>query len=305
MTTVNSLGNEPAEAIAIRDAQDVPTLDRARLYIAGPVIADDDPAAARASAEANVAMGVDWLKLRVDDGLGRGEKMPWESVQAVFDVAAENELPVATHIFYMDDAMRLVEMETSMIAHSVRDQAVTNEFIASLQNSGICYVPTLTREVSTFVYAEKPKFFDDPFFLLYADRDEMARVSDPGFMSAMAESEVAAGYREAWVQAMENLRELSDSGVEIAFGTDSGPPARFPGYFEHMELEMMVMAGMSAEQALMSATLDAADCLGLDDVGTLEPGKWADLIVFDEDPLADIAATKSLRQVYVAGNLVD
>lgn len=305
VTTVNSLGNEPAEALAIRDAQDVPTLDRARLYVAGPVIADTDAAAARASAEANVALGVDWLKLRVDDNLGRGEKMPWEAVQAVFDVAAENDLPVATHIFYLDDATRLIEMETSMIAHSVRDQPVTNEFITSLENSGICYVPTLTREVSTFIYGERAKFFDDPFFLLHADRDEMARVSEPDFMSTMAESEVAAGYREAWVQAMENLRELSDSGVDIAFGTDSGPPARFPGYFEHMELEMMVMAGMSAEQALMSATLDAADCLGLDDVGTLERGKWADFIVFDEDPVADIAATKSLRQVYIAGNLVD
>ena len=304
VTTVNSLGGAPPEAIAVRDGQNVATLDRARLHVAGPVIADAEPAAARVSSEANVTLGVDWLKLRVDDNLGQTDKMPWDAVQAVFDVAAGAELPVATHIFYMDDAARLLDMGTGMIAHSVRDLPVSNDFIAKLAESGVCYVPTLTREVSTFVYAERPAFFDDPFFLEFADRAEMARVSEPEFMARMAASEIAAGYRKAWVQAMENLKRLSDADVPIGFGTDSGPPARFPGYFEHMELEMMVTAGLSPEQALLSATRDAADCLELDDVGTLEPGKWADFLVLDEDPLSNIEATKTLRSVYIAGNEV-
>jgi imidazolonepropionase-like amidohydrolase len=213
-------------------------------------------------------------------------------------------MPVATHMFYRDDASRLLEMGTSLLAHSIRDQAIDEAFIEELSDAGVCYVPTLTREVSTFVYAERPKFFDDPFFLEFADPDEMARVSDPAFMTRMADDEFTPRYREAWLQAMENLRTLSDANVPIAFGTDSGPGGRFPGFFEHMELEMMVMAGMSAEQALMSATLDAADCLGLDDVGTLEPGKWADFLVLGADPVADIAATRTLQRVYIAGNEV-
>lgn len=304
VTTVNSLGGEPAEAAAIRDAQEGPQLRHTRLYVAGPVIAESDPAAAAAMAEANIAKGVDWLKLRVDDNMGRGEKMPWPAVQAVIDVANDAGMPVATHMFYRDDASRLLEMGTSLLAHSIRDQAIDEAFIEELSDAGVCYVPTLTREVSTFVYAERPKFFDDPFFLEFADPDEMARVSDPAFMTRMADDEFTPRYREAWLQAMENLRTLSDANVPIAFGTDSGPGGRFPGFFEHMELEMMVMAGMSAEQALMSATLDAADCLGLDDVGTLEPGKWADFLVLGADPVADIAATRTLQRVYIAGNEV-
>ena len=304
VTTVNSLGGAPPEAIAVRDGQKVATLDRARLYVAGPVIADAEPAAARVSSEANVTLGVDWLKLRVDDNLGQTDKMPWDAVQAVFDVAVGAGLPVATHIFYMDDAARLLDMGTGMIAHSVRDRPVSRDFIAKLAESGVCYVPTLTREVSTFVYAERPAFFDDPFFLDFADRAEMARVSEPEFMARMAASETAAVYRKAWVQAMENLKVLSDADVPIGFGTDSGPPARFPGYFEHMELDMMVTAGLSPEQALLSATRDAAGCLELDDVGTLEPGKWADFLVLDENPLSNIEATKTLRSVYIAGNEV-
>ena len=304
VTTVNSLGGAPAAAIAVRDAQATPSLVHARLYVAGPVITDRDPAAARASAEANVAMGVDWLKLRVDDNLGRVEKMPWDAVQAVLDVAAANELALATHIFYLADASRALDMGSGMIAHSVRDQPVSDDFIRKLIDTGTCYVPTLTREVSTFVYADRPAFFDDPFFLRHADRDEMARVSDPEFMTAMADSEVAAGYRDGLAVATQNLVTLAAAGAPFAFGTDSGPPGRFPGYFEHLELEMMVDAGLTPEQALLAATGDAAECLRLDGVGTLESGNWADFLVLADDPLAAIAATKTLRQVYVAGNAV-
>ena len=305
VTTVNSLGGEPYAAFALRVAESLAPVKRARLQVAGPVVTEIDPAAARTAAEANVARGVDWLKLRVDDNLGTTDKMPWDAVEAVVDVSREFEIPLATHVFYLDDALHALASGSDMIAHSVRDLPVTNEFIASLAASGACYVPTLTRELSTFVYAERPDFFDDPFFLKYADRDEVARVSAPAFMDEMASSQTAAAYRRAWAQAMENLRELADAGARIAMGTDSGPSARFPGYFEHLELQMMVMAGMTPEQALRSATSTAADCLGRDDIGLLQPGRWADFLVLDADPLADIAATKQLRAVYMAGARVD
>jgi imidazolonepropionase-like amidohydrolase len=123
-------------------------------------------------------------------------------------------------------------------------------------------------------------------------------------MSRMAASPTAAGYRVALEQAMENLKTLSDAGIPVAMGTDSGPAARFPGYFEHMELWMMVDAGLTPEEALTSATRTAAACLGLDDLGTLRAGALADFLVLGEDPLSDIRATRSLERVYVAGTEV-
>jgi imidazolonepropionase-like amidohydrolase len=302
VTTVNSLGDDET-VIAVRDAQ-TPADARARVLAAGPVVADNDPAAARASAVENADLGVDWLKLRVDDNLGSGRKMPWEAVAAVMDVGRERGLRVATHMFYLDDAKRLLELGTGMLAHSVRDTDVDAELISMLREGDVCYVPTLVREVSTFVYAERPDFFDDPFFQAHAHAAELARASDPGFMQRMGASAAAAAYRVALVQAQENLKALSDAGVPIAFGTDAGPSARFPGYFEHMELQLMVDAGLTPEQALRSATGVAADCLMLDDVGTLEPGKWADFVVLREDPLRDIAATKTLERVFIGGNEV-
>jgi imidazolonepropionase-like amidohydrolase len=87
-------------------------------------------------------------------------------------------------------------------------------------------------------------------------------------------------------------------------GTDTGPTGRFQGYFELMELELMVEAGLTSRQALASATRDAAKCMQLEGLGTLEKGKWADFVVLDADPLANISNVRRIADVYVAGNRV-
>ncbi|MDH5589936.1 MAG: amidohydrolase family protein, partial [Gemmatimonadota bacterium] len=133
---------------------------------------------------------------------------------------------------------------------------------------------------------------------------EMERVSTPAFQAEMAASPAAAAYRDALAQAQRNLAVLSEAGASVAFGTDSGPAARFPGYFEHMEMALMAQSGMSAEDILKSATGVAAGCLGLDDVGTLEAGRWADFLVLDADPMDDVAALRSLEAVYVGGSRI-
>jgi imidazolonepropionase-like amidohydrolase len=304
VTTVNSLGDEPPSTRQLRDDQETQFLERARVTFAGPVITAVTPTEARTAVAENAAAGVDWMKIRVDDNLGTTTKMPWEAVQAVLDATHERGLRLATHLFYLDDAKRLLRMGTDLVAHSIRDAEVDDEVIGLLMETGICYVPTLTREVSAFVYADRPEFFDDPFFLEGAKESEIDRVSEPAFMQSMRESPAAARYREGLSQAMRNLRLLSDAGIPIAFGTDAGPAGRFPGYFEHMELELMVEAGLTPEQALASATRVAASCLDMPDVGTLEAGNWADLLVLGSNPLEDITATKSLERVFIAGNEV-
>lgn len=302
VTTVNSLGDGDIVIAAADSAS--PTDPRARLLAAGPVITATDPQEARSAAIANADAGADWLKLRVDDNLGTSEKMPWDAVAAVLQVGAERGLPVATHLFYLEDAKRLLTMGTDMVAHSVRDTEVDGAFVDQLLASGVCYVPTLTREVSTFVYADRPVFFDDPFFTRHALPEEVDRLADSAYMARVAESEAAAAYREALDQAMANLRILVQEGATVAMGTDAGPAGRFPGYFEHLELWMMVDAGLTTEQALLSATSVAAECAKADGVGTLEAGMWADFLVLRQDPLVDIQATRTLERVYIAGGEV-
>ena len=303
VTTVNSLG-DGLDVLAVRDKlAGTPRMARAaRLLASGPVIVARDPAEARERALETVAGGADWLKVRIDDNLGTSRKMPWEAVQAVMDVAREEGLRLATHVFYLEDARRALEMGSGLIAHSVRDAPVDDAFITALAESGTCYVPTLTREVSTFVYGQRPGFFDEEFFTRHAKASEVVRLSDSTFMATMRASGAAASYRVALVQALENLGILVEAGAPVAFGTDAGPAGRFPGFFEHMELALMVGgADMTPAQALHTATGAAAECLGLADVGTIEPGKRADFLVLGADPFRDITNTKTLEQVYIGG----
>ena len=93
--------------------------------------------------------------------------------------------------------------------------------------------------------------------------------------------------------------------MRIGYGTDSGVLNRFEGFGEHKELELMVEAGMTPAQVITAATKSSAEFLGQqDNLGTLEKGKWADLIVLGGDPLADIRNSRQIDAVYVAGNKV-
>src|SRR5207248_7259119 len=128
----------------------------------------------------------------------------------------------------------------------------------------VCVCPTLMREVSTFVYESTPSFFSDPLFLAHADAPAVAALQEPARQDAMRRSPAAQRYKTALEVAERNLKKLSDAGVTIAMGTDTGPPARFQGYFEQMELELMVKAGLTPRQVLTAATRDAARCMKID-----------------------------------------
>jgi imidazolonepropionase-like amidohydrolase len=305
ITTVFSLGDDQAAGIAARDAQRTPSLDRARLFVAGPVLTPTSPAEAVKMVDEDAAMKVDIVKIRVDDNLGTTPKMAPEVYKAVIDEAHKKGLRVAVHLFYLDDAKAVIDAGADFIAHSVRDTAVDEAFAAMLKRRNICYCPTLTREVSTFVYESTPSWFSDPLFLKHADMAAVEALKQPARQQAMANSRSAQRYKAGLEVANRNLKKLSDAGVTIAMGTDTGPPARFQGYFELMELEMMVKAGLTPRQALASATRDAARCMKLDaELGTLEPDKWADFIALDGDPLTDIANVKRIDSVWIAGNRV-
>jgi imidazolonepropionase-like amidohydrolase len=304
VTTVVSLGGDAEAGFKLRDAQATPDgLDRARLFVAGPVITATTPEAARAEVDRIAAMKPDWLKIRVDDNLGTARKMPIEAVRAVIEQGHARGLKVAVHIFYLEDAKAVLKAGADFIAHSVRDVPVDDEFIGLLKARNICYCPTFTREVSTFVYAGEPPFFSDPFFLKGRDLAVVTQLLDPARQSQMANSTSAARYKAGLQVALANAKRLSDAGVTIASGTDSGPPARFQGYFEHLELELLAGAGLTPQQIVKAATGDAARCMGLKDIGYLRAGAWADFIALKGDPLKDIRATKTLTGVWIGGRV--
>jgi imidazolonepropionase-like amidohydrolase len=306
VTTVMSLGGDGPPGFRAREAQAGDAAPgRARIFLAGPVITADTPEAARTAVDAAADLKPDFIKIRVDDNLGTGAKMSPDAYRAVIERAHARRLRVAAHIFYLDDAKALLRAGVDLLAHSVRDKDVDSELIDLMKARDVCLSPTLMREVSTFAYETRPAFFDDPFFRREADVAVLKRLEDPARQEQTRSSRAAQAYKRALDVAARNAKRLADAGVRLASGTDTGPPARFQGYFEHLELERLVAAGLTPRQALVAATRDAAACTGLGgEVGTLEPGKRADFLVLAKNPLDDIRHTRTIESVWIGGQRV-
>ena len=303
MTTVASLGGGGPEGVAVRDAEGL-DLDRARLRLSGPVITADQPDDATERVNEVADMNVDFIKIRVDDNLGATRKMRPNVYQAVIEAAHARDLMLTAHLYYLEDAKGLLEAGADFLAHSVRDTEVDDELIGMLTESGVCYCPTLMREVSTYVYESRPPWFDDPFFTNEADPGVVMQLEAPEYQERIQNSDSAQTYKAQLEVAKANLKTLSDAGVRIAMGTDTGPAGRFQGYFEHGELDLMVESGLTPMQAIVASTGDAAACLGLEGVGTLAAGNWADFVVYSGNPADDISNSRTRQSVWIAGNEV-
>jgi imidazolonepropionase-like amidohydrolase len=251
------------------------------------------------------AKKVDLVKIWVDDHLGHDKKIPLDLAKAIIADAHQHGLKVAAHIFYLDDAKALIDAGLDGLAHSVRDKPVDDELIASMKRHGAFQeAATLTREMSMFVFAKPSPMLDDPFFTRGLTPGLLATLKSAEYQQKIAADPEYSRYPGFLEMAMHNLKKLSDSGVKIAFGTDSGPPARFPGYFEQWELQLMVESGLTPMQAITDATRHAAEFLRAKGLGTLERGKWADLIVLGKNPLEDIRNTRAIEMVMIAGNKI-
>jgi imidazolonepropionase-like amidohydrolase len=134
--------------------------------------------------------------------------------------------------------------------------------------------------------------------------DVIQTLNSPAYQQKTASDPNLEKYRQALAMGKKNLKALADGGVRYGMGTDTGVPGRFQGYFEHLELQEMVDAGLTPMQALVAATKSGAEFLKAADLGTLQRGKWADLIVLEKNPLDDIKNTHTIQSVYIAGNTV-
>ena len=112
-----------------------------------------------------------------------------------------------------------------------------------------------------------------------------------------------AAMREQYETALANVKKLHDAGITIGLGTDSGTTNRFPGYFEHREIELLVDAGLTPQQAIAAVTRNSAEALGLE--GTLRVGAPAGFVLLRSDPLSDVRNTRDIEAVYFDGKKID
>jgi imidazolonepropionase-like amidohydrolase len=308
VTSTTSMQTDPDEVVQVREAQKRGELRGARVSTVKYRFAPDPevvtPQQARAKVDETVAAGADYIKVWVDGGFGTRAKLTAEFCAAVLEQARKHGKLTFGHAYELVDARMLVERGLNVLAHNVRDRQVDSEFISLLKQRNVTLIPTLVRDELLYVYGDAPAWIDDPFFLKFVPPERLA-VLKTKIRDEQVKNPQRALIKAGFEMNRINLKKLSDGGVRIAFGTDSGGAAdRFfiQGYSEHREMELMVQSGLTPMQVIQSFSKGASEALGIDkEFGTLAKGKAADLLVLEKNPLENMANMRSIQTIYLGG----
>jgi imidazolonepropionase-like amidohydrolase len=284
-----SLGSDPYELLALR-ARVMPGM--ARYFSAGRGITAPEEGRStiphwittaeqgRAAVRELAAQKVDIIKIWVDDRAGQYKKLTPDQYGAIIDEANKVGLRVAAHIVKLEDAKGLLRANLHAFAHSIRDVDADAEVIALFkQHPNIVLIPTLpARGARTDLSFLKGTMPADAFAKIEAEN-----VDKPDLQKVHA------------IQSR-NLKKMNDAGVKIVLGTDGNTP-----WGPHLAMEDMVLAGMTPMQVIVAATSRGADFIRMSDAGVLAPGKSADFILLDANPLENIANTRRINTVYLRG----
>jgi imidazolonepropionase-like amidohydrolase len=223
--------------------------------------------------------------------------------------AKKRGLPLIVHATGLAEAKVALRAGASLLVHGVSDKPVDDEFLGLLKKSGAIYNPTLV-VIDGYVALAKAAAagtalpFDDPNGCVDpATRARLAatpEIDAASVASKVRDREVRTAERNA--VGLRNLKRVRDAGIPIAMGTDAGNPGTLHGPSVYAEMEAMQAAGMTPMEVLVAATKGGSRALSREkEIGTVEKGKRADLVVFAKDPAADIANARSVRGVVRGG----
>jgi len=316
VTSVRSMGTDRQAAFEVRKAEQDGQLLTARLFTAGRgftvpgghpsqavgdvVIQTDSPEEARRQVDTLAGQKVDAIKIWVDDLHGAVPKIKPAVADAIIEQARKYNIPVTAHIYSLADTEHLVQAGAAGFLHMIQDtEDIDPAFIAHLRDLRIVFTPTLVRQEIEWLYAEHPRLLDDPDLLRSVDPDVLAAAKQ-------AAHGVTAAQRQDFERAMRNTRKLSAGGVLIGVGSDGGSALDFPGFMTHRELELLSEAGLSPMDVIVAGTRSGGMALRKgDDLGTLEPGRRADLMLVSANPLEDVRNLRKIDRLMLNGEWVD
>jgi imidazolonepropionase-like amidohydrolase len=257
---------------------------------------------ARAAVAEIAAKGIPFIKIWVDDRGGSQQKLSPELYRAIISEARTHDIAVVVHQQSTSDMPGLLDAGVAGFLHGRLGPTLDDALAARIREADAFLVPNLG-----LGELRRERVADDPFLQETVRADVVARLGQ-AFDERQQQPAGGGGGNGAGNESAlrESMGRLLAAGVDVVLGTDAGAvPDHFFGYTGHRELEIFVRLGMTPAQAIVAATSRPATRLGLDDMGTLAPGKRASFVVLDANPLESIRNTRSISAVWLDGAEVD
>ncbi|MBC3515351.1 amidohydrolase family protein [Neobittarella massiliensis] len=299
-TTIRDEGSYGFADIAVRNAIDRGEIDGPRMFVSGEAISStgghsdgwlapqitgkcqsgviiDGPDAGRRAARYNLKYGADQIKIMATGGVGNpGEpgaiELTFEEMKAILDVANSRGRISSAHAHGAQGIKNAIRAGITSIEHGM---LMDDECVELMARHGTYLVPTIIAG---------------------------QRINENGVAAGLPAEVVEKSVR-CLQGHRENLRKCRQAGVKICFGTDAGTSFNYHGK-QAYEFSLMVDFGFTVAQVLQAATATNAQLLGWQDkVGSVEPGKLADIAAFDGDPFADISSMQRCSFVMKGGKV--
>ena len=279
----------------------------------GGALADADAAVARA--QDYISRGTDGFKVIIEDGLGASgtyNRISEEMMMAISKIARENNVPIYTHAINLDEFHSAVAMSSTAIVHGLEDPIPPGDTILQdMVENNVMFVPTHSLWEAFLRHDEAAADLDDPLlrgsvphFLLDYMQDPDYRAEETRRFLAVAGMPVYQWAEDKIPIFSENILKAHQAGVVVATGTDAGGPVgyNFQGYNLPWEVKLFVQAGLTPMEALVAATRNGAMVIGVEDqLGTVEVGKLADILILTANPLDDIDNIRKIETIVYKG----
>ena len=300
-------------------------IDGPRLFVSGPGVTApagwagsnlaearielDDPDQAPAAIAKLAESGVDFVKIFYDSMCcAFHQAMPMlrkDVMERVISEAHRHGLPVATHVYELEGHREVLQAGGDILYHSSVTGEIDDGYLEAMRANGSLYVATLSIYNDTYEPAAIRAWADSSWVRESVPKATLETLGPGGPLDEFDAFTRRDNIARQLPTIMGNMKKIHDAGIPFAAGPDTGVPGVFPGLSVHREMELMVAAGVPELAAISAATHQAATFAGEPLIGSLAPGKSADLLILSEDPLADIRATRSIETVVKEGRVVD
>jgi imidazolonepropionase-like amidohydrolase len=298
-TTVRNVGAGGYSDIALRDAVNAGDILGPRILASGPPLGitgghcDNDllPYDYHATGE-GVADGVEAVQHKVREVIKYGADVI--KICATGGVLSKGDDPNASQ--YSLEEMKAIVADAHRLGRKVAAHAHGAQGVQLASEAGVDSIEHghLMDDASIATLKKNGTYIVPTLYLMDWNRENADKANMPDFLKAKMAMVSAQGQK--------SLKRAFEAGVKVAFGTDA---AVYPHGLNAHEFAVYVRLGMTPIQAIRTATLNAADLLGWSDkVGSIEPGRWADIVAVDGDPLSDVTTLQQVKFVMKGGEVV-